>query len=161
MEKIMDRIIIMMASFFILISFSSFGYGAGSSDKSSSKRKTNLDLKQAKIFIKAENYQSAIKYLKKAVVNEPDNADIYNLLGYSYRKFGDRINGHLNYNKALELDPEHEGTLEYQGQLFLQEGNLDKAKENLKKLDDLCLFNCDEYESLKTAVENYGMNSDY
>jgi Flp pilus assembly protein TadD len=156
----MIRLIILLASFFILISVGSFGYAAGSSGRDKSK-KTNSDFKKAKVQIKAENYESAITFLKKALIKEPKNADIFNLLGYSYRKSGDRINGHLNYNKALELDPEHEGTLEYQGQLFLQEGNLDKAKENLKKLDDLCLFSCDEYESLKTAVENYGMNSDY
>lgn len=156
----MDRIIIILASFFILISFSSFSFAAGSSDKSDSK-KANSDFKKAKIQIKAENYKSAIDSLKKALVKEPNNADIYNLLGYSYRKSGDRSNGHLYYNKALKLDPEHEGTLEYQGQLFLQEGNIDKAKANLKKLEELCLFNCEEYESLKTAIENSGMDSDY
>ena len=33
-----------------------------------------------------------------------------------------------------------------------------KAKIHLSKLDDICLFGCDEYTTLKKAIEGYDKN---
>jgi hypothetical protein len=47
----------------------------------------------------------------------------------------------------------HKGALEYQGELFVELGQLDKAKENLAKLNHLCWFGCEEASDLKEAIE--------
>ena len=60
-----------------------------------------------------------------------------------------------NYNNALELDPKHRGTHEYIGRLYLNLGQLKKAKMHLKNLDEICFFGCKEYSMLKKAVEDY------
>ena len=59
------------------------------------------------------------------------------------------------YNKALKLDPRHRGTHEYIGRLYLNLNQLEKAKMHLDKLDSICFFGCDEYSTLKKAIEDY------
>ncbi len=49
----------------------------------------------------------------------------------------------------------HRGANEYLGELYLQTGDLAKAKERLEKLDDICFFGCGEYNDLKAAIEAY------
>ena len=52
------------------------------------------------------------------------------------------------------MDPSHKGALEYQGELFVELGQIDKAKGNLGKLNRICLFGCEEYDDLKQAIEH-------
>ena len=59
-------------------------------------------------------------------------------MGHALWKTGDPAQGMTYYNKALALNPMHKGALEYQGELFVELGQLDKAKENLAKLNHLC-----------------------
>ena len=61
--------------------------------------------------------------------------DVYSLMGFALRKTGDRAQAMTYYRKALEADPAHKGALEYQGELFVELGQIDKAKENLAKLN--------------------------
>ena len=58
------------------------------------------------------------------------------------------------YDKALAMDPSHKGALEYQGELFVTLGQIDKAKANLARLNRICLFGCEEYDDLKAAIEH-------
>ena len=57
------------------------------------------------------------------------------------------------YQKALSLNAEHRGALEYLGELYLQTGRPKQAKEMLKRLDDACFFGCEEYDDLKKAFQ--------
>jgi len=59
------------------------------------------------------------------------------------------------YDKALTIDPEHKGALEYQGELFLTLKQPDKAKANLAKLKQQCSFNCKERDDLMRAINAY------
>ena len=59
------------------------------------------------------------------------------------------------YKKALQINPMHKGALEYQGELFLQYKNVEKAKTNLKLLERICGVNCEEYKDLKKAIANF------
>ena len=105
--------------------------------------------------VKSGNFQVAIKYLKKAAKSSTNKADIYNLKGYNHRKLDLLENVFFYYEKALKLDPRHQGANEYIGELYLRTNNLKKAEEHLEVLDDICLFGCDEYDDLKDANEKY------
>ena len=86
-----------------------------------------------------------------------------------FKKFIDRYNRKLGnneeaftyYNKALEIDPRHKGTHEYLGKLYLNLKQPENAKKHLVKLDSICFFGCEEYTSLKEAIDGYGKNSTY
>jgi tetratricopeptide (TPR) repeat protein len=111
------------------------------------------DLTAVRAAIKAKNYNSALAQLKVIVVSS-SNPDVLSLMGFALRKTGDRAQSMVYYRKALEADPTHKGALEYQGELFVELGQIDQAKLNLAKLDKLCWFKCEEAEDLKEAIEH-------
>ena len=127
---------------------------AGGGDYSSTKSKPAA-YSEAVALIKAENYLDAITKLKKAEQSAKDDADIQNLLGFSYRKSGNLDEAAKHYDKALSLDPKHKGALEYQGELFLMLGDKAAAEDNLKKLDKICWLGCEELDELRTAIEKF------
>ena len=67
------------------------------------------------------------------------------------------------YDKALKISPKHKGALEYQGEMFLTQGNLKKAEANLKKLKKICFLGCKEEKMLKESIMKYnkGQKSSY
>jgi tetratricopeptide (TPR) repeat protein len=97
--------------------------------------------------------------LMKAYVDRDEaaanDADAQNWLGYAYRKSGDLDAAFLHYDKALAINPKHRGAHEYLGEAYLMTGNLARAEEHLKILDQLCWLPCTEYTQLKTAVADY------
>jgi cytochrome c-type biogenesis protein CcmH/NrfG len=94
---------------------------------------------------------------RESVEKDPQNADYHNLYAYALRR-GDKPEMDLvfrHYNEALRLDPRHRGAHEYLGEAYLQTGNLARAKEELRALDDLCFFPCKEYATLKQAIADF------
>ena len=105
--------------------------------------------------VKAVDYGTAIKQFKKAVAADPKDADAWNYLGYSHRKMKQFDQAPTAYRKALAINPKHLAAHEYLGELYLQTGKLAKAKEQHKKLYDLCFTGCEEEDDLKKAVKAY------
>ena len=97
---------------------------------------------------KKENYDDALKDLEVYVYENPQNSHAWNFIGFASRKLGKYEDAELYYNTGLEISPNHEGILSYQGELFLQTGRYELALENLEKLTDLCNFNCTEKKAL-------------
>jgi tetratricopeptide (TPR) repeat protein len=111
------------------------------------------DLSAVRVQIKAKQYAQALVRLKALAVSYP-TADVFSLLGHALWKTGDPAQGMAYYNKALAMNPSHKGALEYQGELFVELGQIDKAKENLARLNKLCWFGCEEASDLKEAIEH-------
>ena len=109
------------------------------------------DLSAVRAKIKAKDYKSAIVDLTK-ITDTTQHADVFNLLGFSYRKSGDLKSGATWYAKALDFDPNHKGALEYQGELYVEIGQMEKARANLAKLVALCPTGCEEREDLEKAI---------
>jgi tetratricopeptide (TPR) repeat protein len=109
------------------------------------------DLAAVRAKIKAKDFKGAIADLTP-LLQTHQHADVYNLLGFSYRKTGDMKQGATFYAKALDFDPNHKGALEYQGEMYVELGQLDKAKANLVKLATLCPQGCEEREDLEKAI---------
>ncbi len=115
----------------------------------------NTDYQFAKQAIQKEDWKSAIKALDSAARNDPNNADVQNLLGYSYRRNGDLEDAFKHYQKALALNPRHLGAHEYVGRAYLMAGQPEKAKEHLAALEQYCQSTCPERESLKKAIAEW------
>jgi Flp pilus assembly protein TadD len=118
-----------------------FLIGAGS--PSQSTRPSTPEYEQAyNKGVQAQNrkdYPEAVRWYRKAVELKADYPDALNNLGFSLRSIG---KGYLDqaaqaYQKALTLNANHEQALEYQGELYLLEGQLTKASENVKRLEQL------------------------
>jgi tetratricopeptide (TPR) repeat protein len=111
------------------------------------------DLTSVRTEITAKKYDAALAELKVLVVNY-QTPDVYSLLGHALWKTGDWRQGMTYYDKALAIDPSHKGALEYQGELYIELGQLDLAKQNLAKLKHLCWFGCEEEDQLKAAIDH-------
>jgi tetratricopeptide (TPR) repeat protein len=110
------------------------------------------DLTAVRAKIKAKDFNSALADLNGMVDRGVQHADVYNLLGFSLRKTGDYGRALTFYKKALDYDAEHKGAHEYLGELYVETGQLAKAREHLAILERLCPQGCEEREDLATAI---------
>ena len=123
----------------ILVSFivsTSYSAGTDSGDETNYGK----DFKSAIKLISKKKYDNAIEKLMDLVdVSSSDftKADILNEIGFAFRKNNDLDNASKYYLMALKEDPNHLGALEYQGEMFVDLGQKDKALANLNKLKDL------------------------
>jgi Flp pilus assembly protein TadD len=117
------------------------------------------DLVQANKAIKEKNWDQAVDLLTRVQARDDKNAEIFNLLGYSERNRGNLEAAFKHYERALALNPKHRGAHEYLGEAYLMTGNIAKAEEQLAVLNKLCLFSCEEYRDLKTAIAGYKRNA--
>nr|MBC8240909.1 tetratricopeptide repeat protein [Alphaproteobacteria bacterium] len=74
------------------------GNGGGSSDKKS-------PFSMGVTAVNAGDYRKAIGLFKQADAKNPDNANTWNYLGFSYRKLGQMDLALAAYKKALAIDP--------------------------------------------------------
>ena len=104
--------------------------------------------------IEQKRYADAIVSLKKAVVAQSANADYLTELAYASRKAGQRDASFEYYAAALKADPDHIGAMNYLRMLYVETDRPHKAQELLQRIDDECFFTCDEYSTLKAAIES-------
>jgi len=109
------------------------------------------DLTSVRAKIKAKDFKAALAELTPMLATY-QHADVYNLMGFSLRKTGDYKQAYTFYRKALDFDPNHKGALEYLGELYVETGQMDKAKENVARLRELCPSGCEELADLEKAV---------
>ncbi len=144
----------------IVTSVSSVALAAGSGGGSDGGDKyksygLSVEMRKATALVKQKAYSEALAYLQKEVGVDPRNADAWNLIGFSSRKLGDYVTSEAAYDKALAINPNHKGALEYKGELYLTLGNLAGAEELLERLRKSCSFNCSEVKVLKDAITAY------
>jgi tetratricopeptide (TPR) repeat protein len=111
----------------------------------------DIDLTSARAKIKAQDYKGALAELRD-LAEDNQNADVYNLLGFTLRKMGDYTTSLSYYTKALDLQPDHKAAREYLGELYVETGRMDKANEQLAVLTKLCPVGCEEREDLEKAI---------
>ncbi len=104
--------------------------------------------------VKAEQYDQAIQKLKALLREHPGHANAWNALGFSQRMVGDLDAAATAYSNALTITPNHNGALNYMGQMFVQTGRIEEARELLVKLETACGPECEDYKQLRRAVED-------
>lgn len=114
------------------------------------------DLSGIRAQIYSGEYEKAAAALK-ALTPTVRHADLYNLLGYTHRKLKNYEEAARWYKEAIFYDPSHRPALEYQGELFIDIGDFEKAGKNLELLRVLCFpTGCEEYDKLKEALIRAG-----
>jgi Flp pilus assembly protein TadD len=141
----MKTFLVLFVSFFLSLN----AYSAGSDDDNTKAKPSSY--KKAVKLIKKENYSEAVKILEKILEKNKyqEDPDILNEYAFALRKTGDFSNAEINYNKALKIDPNHKGALEYLGELYVDTKRKDKANLILVKLENC---KCEEYSELKSYI---------
>jgi tetratricopeptide (TPR) repeat protein len=107
--------------------------------------------------VEAKDYKAAVGHFTKAVQELPNDADVHNMLGYSYRKVGTFDKSMEHYQRALNLDSNNRSAHEYLGELYLDMKQLENAEKQLAALKKACPFfgKCEEFEDLKKAIDAF------
>ena len=147
--------------FTLLFSTSVFAAATKSNDDTSASASDQIKNLYDKAYdlVYAEDFDKSLKLLKK-IAKRNDlgdmKADVYNLLGFSYRKNDnpDLDKAFESYQIALEANPDHAGAHEYLGELYIKMGKKSMAEEMLAKLETIAGTGSDEYKKLKKAIAN-------
>lgn len=149
----------------IFILTSSFTYSAGTDSGSSSSSSAstnnvdvNIEFNRAKKLIYKKDYAKGLKILKDIENERPfgySKADLYNYMGFASRKQkdSDYINAENYYLKALSLDADHIGALEYLGELYYETDRASEAKSLLEKLGKVAGKDSTEYKELSELLD--------
>ena len=149
----------------IFILTSSFTYSAGTDSGSSSSSSAstnnvdvNIEFNRAKKLIYKKDYAKGLKILKDIENERPfgySKADLYNYMGFASRKQKDPdfINAENYYLKALSLDADHIGALEYLGELYYETDRASEAKSLLEKLGEVAGKDSTEYKELSELLD--------
>ena len=115
-------------------------------------------LATARRAIEAKDWRTAVRELSAAARDEPRNADVQNLLGYTARKSDppDMPKAFEHYKRALQLDPRHAGAHEYIGKAYLMVHQPEEAQKHLTQLANVCgNTTCEVYRELDKAIQAY------
>ncbi len=106
---------------------------------------------QAYLLAKTGEYDWAIQVL--STIQNQNDPDVMNMLGYSNRKAGRVELGISYYAKALELRPDFVRAREYLGEGYVAAGKLDLARAQLGEIAKICGTTCEEYKDLSKVIE--------
>ena len=115
----------------------------------------NSDYAAGKKAVERKDWAGAVASFRKVVASEPNNADGYNMLGFSLRWMGKMDEAFAAYDRALSLNPKHTGALEYSGIAYLKAGQPAKADEQLAKIEKISGRTSEEYRDLAKAIGEY------
>ena len=97
-----------------------------------------------------KNYKKSIELIELEMQKNKSNADLYNYLGYAYRKIGNFALSIQNYKEALRLNPNHSEAHNYIGIAYIKVGKIEKAIFHLKILEKLCAAKCRRVQKLRS-----------
>ena len=147
-----------IATLLLAAMFAAAGAQAADTGPVASQPAASERITLARDAIQKKDWKKALSELKLAVRDEPRNADIHNLLGYSYRKQAtpDLARAFEHYNTAIRLDPDHKGAHEYIGEAFLMDKKPAEAEKHLAALARICgNTSCEEYADLAKSIADY------
>ena len=129
---------------------------AADTESTPAKDAASADYVAGKQAVEQKQWTLAAESFKRATLQDPKNADAWNMLGYSSRWAGKYPEAFDAYAKALALDPKHRGANSYLGVAYVRTDDLVKARAQLAKVESICgNKDCDEYKLLDTAIAEY------
>jgi tetratricopeptide (TPR) repeat protein len=156
------KILIILVALFIFAQYVNPSFGAGN-DSGSSENYMDFYKDAEKLIKRAKKleekdkkeranklYSKALEKIQAAYKTDRNNPDVLNYLGFTLRKTGKLEDAEKYYLAGLKINPKHNGINEYLGELYVNTGRLDLARERLAVLKNC---NCEEYSELKEVIE--------
>ena len=125
-----------------------------------SKEDMVIDKSTILIFLDQGKYEEAQRNLLIIIKKDQQDAEAYNLLGYTERQLQNYIIAINYYKMALNINKDYIGAHHYIAMAYLELDDLDKAKYHLDQLDLICLFGCEDFFEVKNKIIFYEANND-
>ena len=152
--RVLAAILLLGGAVAVLPASDAIAAGSSNSTSSATTQADQRNIERGKQAIEAGDWERAASFLERAADSNPRNADVFNLLAYSYRHLDRLDDAFENYARALDLDPKHLGAHEYIGEAYLIVGDLAKAEGHLATLQEICAA-CEETEELAEAIAQF------
>ena len=130
------------------------------SSRDTSEADITIDKSLISNLINQGKYEEAKQNLLVIIKNDEEDAEAYNLLGYTERQLQNYISAIKFYKKALTINNDFIGAHHYIAMAYLELDDIEKAKYHLNQLDLICLFGCKDYFEVKNKIEFYEANND-
>ena len=98
-------------------------------------------------------YEEALGALERTQAAVGPHPDVLTYMGFANRRLGRFDQSFAYYSEALRIDPDNLGVNEYLGELYIQLGDMPRARQQLARLDDLCAYGCAQREELAHWIQ--------
>ena len=113
--------------------------------------------KMATLYLHNRNFTAkAIEYLDQAIALSPRSADLHNLRGIAYSKFGDADRADADFRKVSELSPRAAEAHMNRGVDFIRQGDYVRAIEALKLATAVNPKHATAFSNMGTAYQKKG-----
>ena len=126
----------------------SVGYGA---ERDPSPRAAIL-LSEGRAALEAGDAQSAVDAFEAALAVDPGYTPIYLELARAARSDGLQGKAIAYYREVQDRDPSNYAAISGEGAALVEKGAVDKARNNLARLESLCGEGCPETRQLASAI---------
>lgn len=110
----------------------------------------------AEYYLSVGKYAQALSVLAGVLERHPGSADAYTYRGFAYQQLGDLKKARDNYNRAATLNPTHLGANKYLASMYLNDGDLDRAVEQMQVIRLACgTLECQELDELQIEINKF------
>ncbi len=109
---------------------------------------TSLQLEQAQLYLETGNNAKLIGSLTAAIANDPENANLYRVIGQTYENMDEVDSAIISYKKAIELNPEFGDAIFNLGAIYVNRASLLYTEAN-----NLPFEEAKKYEKLKGEAD--------
>lgn len=109
-----------------------------------------LQLEQAQLYLETGQDQKLVASLQESISKDPENPNLYRVLGQTYENIGDVDNAVKSYKKALEIKPDFGDAIFNLGAIYVNQ-----ASEIYKEANDLPYEETEKYTELKKEADGY------
>jgi len=108
----------------------------------------SLQLEEAQLYLETGNNDKLINSLKESITSDPENPNLYRVLGQTYENIGDVDNALVYYKKAVELKPDFGDAIFNIGAIYVNRASVLYTEAN-----NLPFEETEKYEMLKGQAD--------
>lgn len=113
-------------------------------------------LSKAEYLLSVGHFSAALDTANNVLKRHPGSADAYTYRGYAYYKLGEKTEAAKNFRLALKLNPVHLGANKYLADIYLDNGDVARALEQLQVIRLTCgRTDCEELNTLQREIDQY------